>query len=74
MAWTPWKFHDANARLLYQGNETLEIDYIRCLQFGDFLSTPGSGYVAKADASRELADAVRAVAGGTSFVSASLKH
>ncbi len=32
------------------------------------------GYVAKSDARRELADAVRAVVGGTSFLSRSLDH
>jgi DNA-binding NarL/FixJ family response regulator len=36
------------------------------------LSTPGSGYVAKCDARRELVDAVHTVAGGASFLSQSL--
>ena len=36
------------------------------------LSTPLSGYVAKSDARRELADAVRSIAGGGQFVSGSV--
>lgn len=38
------------------------------------LLIPDSGYVAKSDAGQELADAVRAVAGGASYVSRSLKR
>lgn len=38
----------------------------------DALSTPRSGYVAKADARQDLATAIRQVTGGTRFVSRSL--
>ena len=38
----------------------------------DALGTRDSGYIAKSDARKELADAVRAVAGGASYMSGSL--
>ncbi len=40
----------------------------------DALSIPDSGYVAKSDARLQLADAVRAVVGGASFLSRSLAY
>ncbi len=40
----------------------------------DALLIPDSGYVSKSDAGQELADAVRAVTGGASYVSRSLER